>query len=1055
MKRMLGLLLLSFNLYSHPFTVCDDNGMADIYPCENIDLMHRVHLDVMSDNANAKGSDIWGWTDPETGKEYALMTMTFATSFVDISDPKNPIVIGSLDTATFGSTWRDVKTYNNYAYIVSEAANHGMQVFDLTQLRNIDNPPVEFTATNRYTEFGSAHNIVINEDSGFAYAVGTRTCRGGLHMIDLQNPAAPANAGCFSNDGYTHDAQCVNYIGADIEHVGKEICFNSNEDTITIVDASNKDAPIRLSRTGYSGSQYTHQGWLTDDHRYYLMNDELDEQNLGHKTKTYIWDMLDIDAPQLLGFYNGPKNSIDHNLYIKGNLAFLTNYTSGLRIVDISDIGNGNLQEIASFDGYPANDSATFNGAWSNYPYFESGNIIMSDFDGGLFILHPNLCPTSTQAQGILANSNGDNSIALNWDQDLTGSQSYNIYRSEGGCDADNFIKIADGLTDPSFIDNDVTGQVKIGYKISKFIPSDFEQCESERSICVETQTTGNCTAAPHFSGISSANSSNSANCGMDINWSAATSFCSSELKYDVFKSTDPEFTPDASNKTASNITTTEWHDIDVLSDTEYYYLVRATDVSSGKQERNVLKVSDTVEGEISNGIWSAGAEIGDTGFNQANKHVGWEQSTARKNSGERSYWSQNNSSTCSALTTQTLELTAGEQSTLDFWTAYDMDFQFDGGIVEVSTFTNDWQSVELAPDYPNQFRLSNDSCGYEAGEKSFTGSDLKWQKHSLDLSEFQGQNIKLRWNYSSDVVNNGEGWFIDDISISNVQVHSQCQTILPTVQPQPGLWYDLSRNGHGFVVEPIGVNNLYFTVFYTYDDEGNPEWYTSLATFENGVLNVNLESDTLQRSIYDFSINPIGAGTPNIIDNSIGTNILSIDFNSDTLRDAEACNDGVNRSENIALASWQLGDQLDTWCIEPLIAQDNYPTPDFGGTWWTGNDDTGWGLSLAFANDTIIAIIYYYDAQGNPRWVIGQKAGFAQDQEITFDLLEVHGFARDAIPTETSSVIAGTISLILNSNSHNLGTDGIMNIDVTYKGTEGGTWTRSNMPVTNFTQAH
>jgi choice-of-anchor B domain-containing protein len=105
----------------------------------------------------------------------------------------------------------------------------------------VGSPPVTFANTAHYDDFGSAHNIAINEDSGFAYAIGTGTCSGGLHMV--QNPASPTNAGCYSGDGYTHDTQCVIYNGPDADYQGAEVCFSSNEDTLTIVDVSNKAAP--------------------------------------------------------------------------------------------------------------------------------------------------------------------------------------------------------------------------------------------------------------------------------------------------------------------------------------------------------------------------------------------------------------------------------------------------------------------------------------------------------------------------------------------------------------------------------------------------------------------------------------------------------------------------------------------------------------------------------------------------------------------------------------------------------------------------------------------
>jgi choice-of-anchor B domain-containing protein len=387
------------NLGELPLTPCS-GGSASGYPCSNVDLMAFMPL---SSIGGGNGNDIWGWTDSLTGKEYALMGRTSGTSFVDISDPENPIYLGNLPTHTSNSSWRDLKVYNNHAFIVSEASGHGMQVFNLTQLRNVSSPPVTFSNTAHYNSFGNAHNIAINEDTGFAYAVGTSTCSGGLHMVNIQNPTSPTNAGCVSNDGYVHDAQCVVYNGPDTAYQGREICFNSNEDTITIVDVTNKNSPVQLSRTGYTGSRYTHQGWLTENHTYFLLDDELDEQNNGHNTRTYIWNMTDLNAPVLIGSHTAATAAIDHNLYIKGNYAYQSNYRAGLRVLDISNIAGASLTEVGFFDIYPSNNNPNFNGSWSNYPYFDSGIVIVSGIEQGLFILRPNVNPQPTPTPGPTA----------------------------------------------------------------------------------------------------------------------------------------------------------------------------------------------------------------------------------------------------------------------------------------------------------------------------------------------------------------------------------------------------------------------------------------------------------------------------------------------------------------------------------------------------------------------------------------------------------------------------------------------------------------------------
>lgn len=362
-------------------------GMAGAYPCDGIDMLAMMPISTLGGGG---GNDIWGWTDPLDGKEYAIVGRTNGTAFVDISDPMNPIYLGNLPSESTANTWRDIKTYNNHAFIVSEIYNHGMQVFDLTRLRSVVSPPVTFTEDALYTDITSAHNVVINEDTGYAYTVGGSSCSGsgGLEMIDISTPTSPTYVGCFSSDGYTHDAQCIVYNGPDATHVGSEICFAYNEDTLTVVDVTNKAAPVMLSRTTYTGSVYSHQGWITEDHEYVLLGDEIDENTFGHDTKTYIWDVTDLDNPVHSDTYFGPNASTDHNQYVLGDYTYQSNYSSGLQVLDISDIAGGNLTQEAFFDTLPANNNAGYNGQWSNYPYFDSG-VIITNGDGGFFILQP------------------------------------------------------------------------------------------------------------------------------------------------------------------------------------------------------------------------------------------------------------------------------------------------------------------------------------------------------------------------------------------------------------------------------------------------------------------------------------------------------------------------------------------------------------------------------------------------------------------------------------------------------------------------------------------
>ena len=378
--------------------VCDllaacDNGLADIYPCNGYDLMSYMSLDDLTPGTGGgslSGNDSWGWTDPTTNKEYALVGLNSHAAFVDISIPVAPVLVGILPTATVNSSWRDIKVYQNHAFIVSEANDHGMQVFDLTRLRSVSNTPETFTADTHFTEFGSAHNIFINETSRYAYVVGTNRSgpfSGGALFINIQNPTSPVSEGGFAAGGYSHDVQVISYAGPDSDHTGKEILVGSNENEIVIADVSDKANPTILATVSYSNVRYTHQGWFTEDLNYFIVGDELDERDFGNNTRTLVFDLSDLDNPVYSFEYLGPTAAIDHNGYPNGNDYFLANYRAGVRVLDLSQIGSNSLTEIGFFDTYPDNDNAAFNGVWNVYPFFTSGNIVISDIESGLFII--------------------------------------------------------------------------------------------------------------------------------------------------------------------------------------------------------------------------------------------------------------------------------------------------------------------------------------------------------------------------------------------------------------------------------------------------------------------------------------------------------------------------------------------------------------------------------------------------------------------------------------------------------------------------------------------
>jgi choice-of-anchor B domain-containing protein len=381
---------------------CDSSSnLAAGFDCAEVDLLSFLPVSAIGGRRGIQLNDIWGWTDPETGREYALVGRMDGTSFVDVTDPTQPVYVGDLPLTPGArpNTWRDIKVYRDHAFIVADGAGpHGMQVFDLARLRNPGATPATFTADVVYDRIASAHNIAINEETGFAYSIGNsgggETCGGALHMIDIREPKNPVFAGCFADPatglqrtGYTHDTQCVLYRGPDERFRGREICFNSSETAVGVADVTDKANPRALAVASYPNVAYTHQGWLTEDHRYFYVNDEGDEiGGLVPRTRTLVWDMSRLDEPVLANEFFGTTSASDHNLYIRGRYMYQANYVAGLRVIDISDPVNP--KEVGYFDTVPWGENTPgFDGAWSNYPFFRSGTIVVSSQGEGLFVL--------------------------------------------------------------------------------------------------------------------------------------------------------------------------------------------------------------------------------------------------------------------------------------------------------------------------------------------------------------------------------------------------------------------------------------------------------------------------------------------------------------------------------------------------------------------------------------------------------------------------------------------------------------------------------------------
>lgn len=384
---------------------CIGGMVNNTWPCENVELLAHVP-NVMTGDLNA--NDLWGWTDPLDGREYVLLGKRNGTWFVDVTQPKQPRVVGKLSTIGLAnSLWRDIKVVGDHMVVVSEVINSRLQVFDLTRLRDHTDigPPVTFSTDTVMGGFSKAHNLASVEDESMAYVCGANGT-GGLLVYDFSVPESPFLAGSWT-EAYVHDAHVIRYAGPDTAHQDRLIAAVACASDFRFLDVNDPEDIYQLSSAAHQPHGYIHQGWFSPDHRYFFLGDETDETNgIVQGTHTYVWDVQDLDAPILLGAVDLGTSGTDHNLYARGDFVFQSNYGDGFRAQMFMPTSDSLFNEKAFFDTQPGVDVAGFAGSWSNYPFFDSGTIAVSDQTNGLFLIRTKfmrgwpefiaVCPTDT-----------------------------------------------------------------------------------------------------------------------------------------------------------------------------------------------------------------------------------------------------------------------------------------------------------------------------------------------------------------------------------------------------------------------------------------------------------------------------------------------------------------------------------------------------------------------------------------------------------------------------------------------------------------------------------
>ncbi len=342
------------------------------------------------------GNSCWGYVSP-SGREYALMGLANQVAFVEITNPNGPVIRASI--AHTNSLWADVKSHGAFAYVGNEAGG-GIQVIDMT---NIDTGPASLVTSITAGGLATTHTLAVDNASGFLYAAGANLNGGSLIAYSLANPAAPVEVGRWTSAQggvYIHEMQVVTYTTG--PYAGKQIAFAfCGGNGLKIVDVTNKGAMALMATNLYPSLNYCHQGWLNDARTLLYVNDEIDGPAEGVPYDlTRVFSVTNLSAPAQVGTFSaGVSGAIDHNNYVRGRYLYQSNYTSGLRVLDLQT-NPLSPTEVAWIDTYPANNNPTYDGTWNNWPFYPSGTIIISDIQEGLFVVRTNLDYLTLQYAG-------------------------------------------------------------------------------------------------------------------------------------------------------------------------------------------------------------------------------------------------------------------------------------------------------------------------------------------------------------------------------------------------------------------------------------------------------------------------------------------------------------------------------------------------------------------------------------------------------------------------------------------------------------------------------
>jgi hypothetical protein len=374
--------------------------------------------------------------------------------------------------------------------------------------------------------------------------------------------------------------------------------------------------------------------------------------------------------------------------------------------------------------------------------------------------------------QGVNATAAGDNAIDVSW-QAAASADQYRVLRSLSAGGPYSLLATLPA-TQLSFHDAPVSGATTYHYVVRA-----VQGCESESSTETQAATSGPCTVGPAFSGLASVANAASSTCTLNLTWPAAAARCGGSVTYRVYRSVTAPFSPSPGNLIASGLIGTSFSDHDALSDGgNYAYIVRAVDAGNAADDGNAFAIAASPTGVNGVGTWSDDA--GDTGTARLTTALPWSVNPTGGKTGPKVYATGSYANgVCAALTTPAITLQ--NDPALSFASKYDMETNYDAGIVEVATAPAFATWTKLALNYPDALSFTGNSCGIPTSgagtvfSRRIASPFYPAAIYSGSLAAYSAQTVKLRWRFASDGGITGKGWWVDDIAVTNAVIPGTC----------------------------------------------------------------------------------------------------------------------------------------------------------------------------------------------------------------------------------------------------------------------------------------